>query len=92
MARTMCTQCQQTSVGLMCLSCPEHVVHCVLHAWFLQVLIVGYGHDQNSGLDYWKIKNSWGLDWGEAGYCRLIRNADNRCGVASDASHAVAAI
>ena len=55
-----------------------------------QVLLVGYGHDVKSGLDYWLIKNSWGADWGEGGFCRLARNKDNLCGVASDANHAIA--
>lgn len=52
-----------------------------------QVMIVGYGSE--NGVDYWKIKNSWGTDWGEAGFCRIVRGS-NRCGVASDASHIVA--
>ena len=35
------------------------------------VVAVGYT------ADYWLIRNSWGGDWGEAGYIRLTRSKDN---------------
>jgi C1A family cysteine protease len=37
------------------------------------VLIVGYGHDDVTGLDYWIALNSWAPMWGERGYVRLLR-------------------
>ncbi|KAM6158555.1 dipeptidyl peptidase 1-like [Rhynchocyon petersi] len=44
------------------------------------VLIVGYGTDSVSGMDYWICKNSWGINWGENGYFR-IRRGTNECGI-----------
>jgi len=50
------------------------------------VLMVGYGTQED--LPYWVIKNSWGEDWGEDGYYRIIRG-ENHCGVANFAVHSV---
>ena len=44
------------------------------------VLAVGFG--TSGGTDYWKVKNSWGSSWGDAGYV-LIQRGVNKCGMAS---------
>jgi len=46
------------------------------------ILVVGYGHDSATGLDYWLIKNSWGNRWGDHGYMKLKRGTGH-CGVGS---------
>eukprot|EP00920_Eleutheroschizon_duboscqi_P032082 GHVT01077380.1.p1 GENE.GHVT01077380.1~~GHVT01077380.1.p1 ORF type:complete len:271 (-),score=31.42 GHVT01077380.1:44-856(-) len=55
--------------------CKSDVVN-VNHA----VLVVGYGTDAISGMDYWTVKNSWGASWGVDGYFKIQRGV-NLCGV-----------
>jgi C1A family cysteine protease len=50
------------------------------------VLVVGYGTDSTSGKDYYKVKNSWGANWGEKGYIRMVQGKD-QCGIADQPSY-----
>jgi len=72
---------QLYSGGVMTGSCGTNLDH--------GVLVVGYGED---GQKYWKVKNSWGASWGEAGYIRLGRGSQynggaGQCGIYSDPSY-----
>jgi C1A family cysteine protease len=46
------------------------------------VLAVGYGTEGSN--DYYKVKNSWGTSWGEAGYIRIQKGSSQKggqCGI-----------
>ena len=50
------------------------------------VVIVGFGTNDD-GQKYWKVRNSWGTNWGEDGYLRIKREESNgkhgKCGITS---------
>jgi len=55
-------QLQFANGGVVTAPCRGQINHAVI--------AVGYGTD---GSDYFKIRNSWGTSWGEAGYIRLAQ-------------------
>jgi C1A family cysteine protease len=70
---------QMYSSGVFSAPCGQNLDH--------GVLVVGYGTSGTT--PYWKVKNSWGTSWGEAGYILMIRNQDE-CGIANEPSYSTA--
>jgi len=65
--------------GVFCGVCGNNLDH--------GVLAVGYG-DEGTTPD-WKVKNSWGVTWGEKGYIRVGRGK-NECGLSNEPSYPTA--
>jgi len=53
------------------------------------VLAVGLDTDAQAGKSYWKIKNSWGVGWGDKGYIKMVAGK-NQCGINQMNSYPVA--
>jgi hypothetical protein len=52
------------------------------------VLAVGWNTDEETGMNYWIIKNSWTADWGNGGYIYVEKSDANACGVLCEATYA----
>ncbi|KAH8300704.1 hypothetical protein KR018_009403 [Drosophila ironensis] len=40
------------------------------------LVVVGFDHDAETNLDYWRCLNSFGQTWGEDGYIRIVRRSN----------------
>jgi len=52
------------------------------------VNVVGWG--SNGSTNYWIVRNSWGKNWGESGYCRFAMGK-NACGIETYPMYALVA-
>lgn len=70
--------------GVLKCSCGDHLDH--------GVLAVGFGVQGSD--KYWKVKNSWGGNWGENGYIRLVKGTSlnygaGQCGILKQPSYPI---
>jgi C1A family cysteine protease len=50
----------------------------VVRRWWHVMTLVGYELEQISGQTIWIVKNSWGTDWGEGGFGKIILPENER--------------
>lgn len=66
--------------GIFNENCGINIDHCVT--------IVGYGEE--NGVEFWIVKNSWGTDWGEGGYFKLLKSGTpgpGECGIRMESAY-----
>jgi len=64
--------------GIITSNCGKQIDHCVQ--------LVGW--NTQNGVDYWVVRNSWGVLWGEQGYIYIERNKD-LCAIANEVTRAI---
>jgi len=71
--------------GIISAGCPNNALD---HA----VILYGYGKDTNTGVNYWKLRNSWSARWGNKGdfFVKFDTSRDGHlCGVRSMTTYPV---
>lgn len=58
--------------GVLDVECGKHLNHAIL--------VTGYGMDPETNMQFWLVKNSWGLSWGDEGYIRLAMKHHGKAG------------
>jgi len=66
--------------GIIRSNCGQALDHCVM--------VTGY-NTSSAGVNYWIVRNSWGTDWGIAGYL-YVERGKNLCGIADEVTHPIA--
>jgi len=72
------TTWQYYTGGIITANCGTALDHCVQ--------LIGWNTANN--INYWTVRNSWGVTWGNAGYIYVERNKD-LCGIANEVTRVI---